>query len=240
MLIVSVLVGAGSLTIRYLSVYYHATITAQTVMFGVDGIEIEEEEEYYRFSPAGRKNVPGIIFYPGAKIEETAYAPMLAKLAESGYEVYLMRMPFRLAILKPNAADKVMDQKKQRWILMGHSLGGSIAADYTARHQDQVAGLVLLSSYSTAELSDTQLKVLCIYGDQDQVMSQERYGKNRKHLPDDAIEHVIDGGNHSGFGYYGVQEGDGEARITQEEQQEEVVDLVTTVFAEEGGLLTDE
>ena len=48
-------------------------------------------------------------------------------------------------------------------------------------------------------------------------------------LPDDVIEEVIDGGNHSYYAHYGEQEGDGKASITRQEQQECVLDVFLNV-----------
>lgn len=49
-------------------------------------------------------------------------------------------------------------------------------------------------------------------------------------LPDVTIFAVIEGGNHSNFGYYGFQKGDGESQITREVQHEHVVKLLRDVF----------
>ena len=54
----------------------------------------------------------------------------------------------------------------------------------------------------------------------------EKYQECRSNLPEDAVETVIDGGNHAYYGYYGEQDGDGVADITQKEQQESVLDIV--------------
>ena len=195
----------------------------------------------------------GIIFYPGGKVEESAYAPLLLRLAENGFEVYLMRMPARLAVLKPGAADAVIygdeaassetegsaapevsgQQEGRRWILMGHSLGGAMAASYAAGHSDVISALVLLASYSTADLSDSGITVLSLYGSEDGVMNRDKYEKNRAKLPEDALECVIDGGNHAGFGFYGEQDGDHPAAISRDEQQEVVVDALFAVLGSE-------
>ena len=39
----------------------------------------------------------GIIFYPGAKVENTAYLPLLEQLEKKGYNCYLVNMPFKIA-----------------------------------------------------------------------------------------------------------------------------------------------
>ena len=40
---------------------------------------------------------------------------------------------------------------------------------------DEFEGLILLGSYSTADLSGTDLDVLSIYGSEDKVMNYEKY-----------------------------------------------------------------
>ena len=39
-----------------------------------------------------------LIFYPGAKVEYTAYLPILEKLRQNGIASVLMKMPFNMAI----------------------------------------------------------------------------------------------------------------------------------------------
>ncbi|MBQ4107802.1 MAG: lysophospholipase, partial [Clostridia bacterium] len=66
----------------------------------------------------------------------------------------------------------------------------------------------------------TDLSVLSIYGENDGVMNREKYEKNKKNLPNNTTEFIIEGGNHAFFGMYGHQIGDGEATVSQEEQIE--------------------
>jgi pimeloyl-ACP methyl ester carboxylesterase len=100
----------------------------------------------------------------------------------------------------------------------GHSLGGSMAASYVSKHTEDFVGLVLLGSYSTADLAGSGLKVLSVYGSEDQVMNREKYEKYRSNLPEDFVERVIDGGCHAYFGMYGAQKGDGIPTISNETQ----------------------
>ena len=54
-----------------------------------------------------------------------------------------------------------------------------------------------------------------------------------KRLPPDSLTAVIQGGNHAGFGHYGVQRfprADGQRGITREEQQEQTIKLVKELF----------
>jgi len=129
-------------------------------------------------------------------------------------------LPFNLAVFDVNAADGIQEKypEIQDWYIGGHSLGGSMAASYLADNAEEYEGLILLGSYSTADLSDTDLDVLSVYGSEDKVMSRENYEENKLNLPDDFTEIVIDGGCHAYFGMYGAQDGDGIAAITNEEQ----------------------
>lgn len=78
--------------------------------------------------------------------------------------------------------------------------------------------MILLGSYSTANLSNTSLKVISVYGSEDDVLNQEKYEKNKKNLPADFCEYEIEGGCHSYFGMYGLQKGDGVPSIENDEQ----------------------
>jgi hypothetical protein len=49
---------------------------------------------------------------------------------------------------------------------------------------------------------------------------------NSQYLPDDTNWVLIDGGNHSQFGYYGSQLGDNAATISREQQQELTVEAI--------------
>ena len=93
-----------------------------------------------------------------------------------------------------------------------------MAASYLAEHIDDYEGLILLGSYSTADLSETDLDVLSVYGSEDQVMNREKYEQNKSNLPGDFTEVVIEGGCHAYFGMYGAQEGDGKPAISNAQQ----------------------
>lgn len=118
------------------------------------------------------------------------------------------------------------------WIMAGHSLGGAMAASYVAGHTTDYQGLVLLAAYSTADLTQSGVKVLSVYGSNDGVLNRATYAEDRANLPQDTTEYVIDGGIHSYFGTYGHQDGDGEAAITNEEQLNLTADAIA-VFAKD-------
>ena len=164
--------------------------------------------------------IAGLIFYPGGKVEHTAYIPLMQTLASHGILSVLVEMPLRLAVFDINAADDIIElfPNIDNWYIGGHSLGGSMAASSLSDHKNDFKGLILLGSYSTKDLSNTNLSVLSIYGSEDKVLNMKKYIKNKANLPDDFTEIVLDGGCHAYFGMYGKQDGDGTPSMSNEEQ----------------------
>ena len=211
----------------YAADYYHADDAAAAAMSSAADVAVEQKGSILAFIPGGAET--GLIFYPGGKVEYTAYAPLMRALADNGVLCVLVRMPLNLAVLDVNAAGGIPEQYPQirRWYIGGHSLGGSMAASHAAKNASAYDGLVLLASYSTADLSASSLPVISIYGSEDGVLNREKYAEYRRNLPAAFEEHIIEGGCHAGFGCYGQQDGDGVPAITGEEQIIETVRLLT-------------
>ena len=203
----------------YVGDYYHADEAAVQAMAPADNLSVSRiGADTIVFAPA----VPqaGLIFYPGGKVEYTAYAPLMRSCAEKGILCVLVKMPCNLAVLDMNAADGIAEQYPDidRWYIGGHSLGGAMAAAYAADHSGELDGLILLAAYSTKDLKDSGLDVLSVYGSEDQVLNREKYEEYQENLPSGTTEIIIEGGCHAGFGSYGPQKDDGTPMITGEEQ----------------------
>ncbi len=215
--VILIILFAGG--IFYVNDYYRADLSAREVLSEeIPGITVAQDPERITFIP--KETDTGVIFYPGGKVEYTAYAPLMKALAEQGFLCVLLKMPLNLAFLDVNAADAVFSDhpEVEHWYLAGHSLGGVAAALYAGKHPDRVDGLILLGAYSTTNLKEAGLKVMSIYGTKDHVLNKNEYEKNRSNLPDDLRETVIQGGCHAFFGAYGEQKGDGVPGISREEQ----------------------
>ena len=205
----------------YINDYYHADNEAMAVMGSAetDEVIVTEKDGMAVFLPRGGSDT-GLIFYPGGKVEYSAYAPLLYRCAELGITCVLVEMPGNLAVLDINAADGIQERYTHvnEWYLAGHSLGGAMASSYLASHAEEYEGMILLGAYATEPLQYE--RVLSIYGSEDRVLDMEQYEANRANLPADYTELIIDGGCHAYFGAYGAQEGDGVPTITAEEQWE--------------------
>ena len=217
----------------YLGDYYHADLDALEAFVPAAPVVSEEWKDGTLITrPEGRDPVAGLIFYPGGKVEHTAYTPLMEALASEGILCVLVEMPFRLAVLDMKAAEGIPEAfpEVERWYLGGHSLGGSMAASYLASHTEEFEGLILLGSYSTADLSGTGLSVLSVYGSEDGVLNREKYAEYRPNLPEGFTETVIEGGNHAYFGAYGEQDGDGTATVTPAEQLRQTVEAILAML----------
>lgn len=217
----------------YLGDYYRADLDTGGVSSPVNPVIREGwEDGTVVFRPNGGETVAGLIFYPGGKVEHTAYTPLMEALASEGILCVLIEMPFRLAVLDRNAAEGIPEAfpEVEHWYMGGHSLGGSMAASYLSSHTEDFAGLILLGAYSTVDLSGTELSVLSVYGSEDGVLNREKYAEYRPNLPEGFTETVIEGGNHAFFGAYGEQDGDGTATVTPAEQVRETVAAILSML----------
>ena len=184
----------------------------------IENVETKElEEGVTAYVPEGEVKA-GFVFYPGARVEYTAYEPLLKACAEEGIVCIVIKMPQNLAFFGINDGVDVVKHfpAVEKWYIGGHSLGGTMASFCASDNTDIFDGVILLASYSTKDI--TNLEVLSIYGSQDKILNTQNYNKNRDNLPDNVVEHVINGGNHAYFGMYGKQDGDGKATISNVEQ----------------------
>lgn len=231
--VLTVVIALTAVCALYLGDYYPADTEAMEAFAPAAPVVSEEwKDGTVVIRPEGRDTIAGLIFYPGGKVEHTAYTPLMEALASEGILCVLVEMPFRLAVLDVSAAEGIPEAfpEVERWYLGGHSLGGSMAASYLASHTEGFEGLILLGSYSTADLSGTELSVLSVYGSEDGVLDREKYAEYRPNLPEGFTETVIEGGNHAYFGAYGEQDGDGTATVTPAEQLRQTAEAILTML----------
>lgn len=215
----------------YAGAYYRADDTARAAAVSTDAVAVEQRPDgSLAFVP--REARAGLVFYPGGKVEHTAYAPLMQACAQRGILCVLVKMPLRLAVLDVGAADGIRAQYPQisAWYMGGHSLGGSMAAAYLAKHVQEYRGLVLLGSYSTVDLSKSGLSALCVTGSNDGVLNQKKFAQCASLLPQNTEMLVLNGGCHALFGSYGPQKGDGLPTISGPEQVRLTADAIAALL----------
>lgn len=165
----------------------------------------------------------GLIFYPGGKVEDVAYAPILYDLSKRGITCILLKMPFNLAVFNIDAADSVYGEFPhiKNWYIAGHSLGGAMASSYVEDNGDKLNGMILLGAYP---INDEDVPTLVIYGSED-------LGLDLSKLENTENKIELSGGNHANFGNYGIQKGDGIAAMSRMEQQILTIDAIIEFIA---------
>ncbi len=221
LLIVTILMGAA----MYLNDIYVADENAIRD-YKVEHVEeVALDDGVIAYVPEGEIKA-GFVFYPGAKVEFTSYAPLLKKCADQGIVCVVIEMPYNFAFLGINKGARIPSYYPEvdTWYIGGHSLGGCIAATCADNNEGIFDGVILLGAYAVNDITD--LKVLSVYGSNDGVRNASTYEKNKKNLPADFTERVIQGGNHAYFGMYGEQDGDGVATIKPEAQINETASYI--------------
>ena len=189
-------------------------------------VKVENTDNYFLFTPKKEfKNV--VIFYPGAMVETEAYVPLCRKIADNGIQVYLIKMPWRLASKgynKPKELNLFNDSTKN-YILTGHSQGGKMAAQFVYENPKLIDKLILIGTTHPRDISlaEFEIPILKIYGSNDGVADEKEIFENKSKLPKSAKFIRIEGANHAQFGYYGFQLGDDKADISREQQQKQTL-----------------
>ncbi len=173
----------------------------------------------------------GFVYYQGANVAPESFAYAARQIALSGIQVFLVKMPFSLAIFDIGAAYAYPHEypEIEHWSLGGFSLGGSSAAFALANKESRYEALVLYASYTDEKhsLRDKALRVLSLSGSNDGLATPQKIEKGKTLLPPDTLFISIEGGNHTQFALYGegkLQKGDKEASLPAMEQQQRIID----------------
>lgn len=208
---------------------FPAEATAMAAMTSDGQVAVSESATQIVLIPVGARSSVGVFFQPGARVDARAYAAHLRPVAAAGHVVVIAKQPLGIAFLATGAFESAMEARGevQRWVIAGHSLGGTVAAmeaaDPQARQPDQLGGLVLWGSYPANPVRDLiPGKVLSISGSKDGLTTPADIDASRADLPADTAFDVIEGGNHAQFGDYGPQPGDGTPTMSADQAREEI------------------
>ena len=223
--LVAALLWAGRVVYYVLHTQASANETALEAMKGGGGVTVREIPEGWLFD--GPSEDTAIVFYDGFRVEEIAYAPLALMVARESADVFIPKMPLLIAYLGLHKADEIRDAYAyEHWHIAGHSMGASAAASYAASAKNPPDGVIMLASAMTGGAKAT-VKTLVLYGSNDHALKDlNDFEAMRASLPEGSAVHCIEGGNHSQFGSYGQQQGDGAPDITPEEQWREAADWI--------------
>ena len=206
----------------------------------------EDDNFYYVFEPKNQCPVVsllgdpaptmGLIIHPGGNCDPRAYAPIAQAIASEGYLVAIIPMPNCISMGGHDRTARVIEDfgEIEKWVLAGHSVGGTSIAWYTHEYGG-IEGLVILAGlgHNLYTLDDTHnVKVLSLYGEKDTHLTLEMIMDRADFLPADTTYIPIEGGNHTQFGWLDPTpypehfDGDGPADITYQQQQDIVVEYI--------------
>jgi len=193
-----------------------------------DDLVAVSDRPWLTFSPIPVTSETGFVFYPGGRIDPRGYAPLMRAIASSGVLVVVPEMPINMAPFRPNVADEIIAAYPDihHWVIGGHSVGGTMAAQYTDSHRDAIAGLAIWASYpaDNADLADAGIPVVLIYGSHDPRVNDDSIARRRHLLPADTRYVRIDGGDHHQFGSYEIKPQEHHATIDRAAQQEQTIE----------------
>jgi dienelactone hydrolase len=192
-----------------------------------DEIVVVTTAPWLTFTPAQTAADAGFIFYPGGRVDPRAYAGLMRTIAENEYLVVVPTMPINMAIFNVNVANDIIaaHPEIERWVIGGHSVGGTSAALYVAAHPDQMAGLAIWSSYpaDNGDISSLDIPVILLYGGNEIRVTDESVGARKRLLPLDTLYIKIEGGDHHQFGAYQLTTEADLATVSREVQQAQIL-----------------
>jgi len=197
-------------------------------------ITVVENNDRITFQSNKSKQAVELIFFPGGLTDPKAYAPLCKKIAERGYTCHIIKMSFRLPQRDYQKISRMFDLKSGQYVIGGHSQGGKMAAQFVYENPGIMKGLFLLGTSHPRDisLSDQSIPTIKLYAENDGLASVEEVLENMDKLPINSKLILIEGGNHSQFGYLGSLLMDDKADITLAEQQSIVLKHLASFLSE--------
>lgn len=241
--------AATAVFIIWSAIAYRATPEGRAALVSDARVRVVETDTAIGFLPTdtARSAEVGFVFFPGALVQPEAYAPLARAAAEAGFPTWILPLPRRGAFggaddpsLTVRAEALIRATGPSRgWVVGGHSRGAVIATRMAATAHGRIAGLVLIgtSHPRDIDLTPSRLPAAKIVGTRDGLASPEEVQANAHLVPLETVWTWVEGGNHSGFGWYGFQPGDRRATISGEEQRAVMVDAVIAALRRADGWL---
>ena len=202
---------------------------ADELLRSSDGVRLQDGAAALAFLPKTPYAKAAMIFICGSGIHAHAYAPLLRPIADAGYSVFIVKLPYRFAPFSSHK-DQAVDRARSliaahpetaHWVIAGHSLGGALAARVAEAEPGLNAAFVLIGTThpKDRDLSRLDAPVIKVYATNDGIAPADRVMASKGLLPPQTEWVRITGGNHSQFGHYGHQLFDGRATISRDVQQ---------------------
>lgn len=221
-----VIVGLVFIIANYITYERQPLPQAITALESDNAVTITDNP-WLTFTPNTPALEIGFIFYPGGRISHLGYSDLMRKISEKGYLVVVPKMPINMAIFNPNIANKIIAAHPEinKWVIGGHSVGGTAATIFTAAHPEKIDGLAIWSSYpnNSSDLSRLTIPTILMYGGNETGVTDESVGERKHLLPPNSLYIKIEGGDHHQFGSYQLTNEVNLATISLEEQHMQIL-----------------
>ncbi|MEO8475140.1 MAG: alpha/beta family hydrolase [Chryseolinea sp.] len=196
-------------------------------------VTVTQSDDFITFQSDAAKSGINVIFFQGGLTDPKAYAPLCKKIAENGFTCHLIKMDCRLPQYDYRKALTLFDSKNKNYVIAGHSQGAKMAAQLVFENPGRFKGLFLMgtSHPRDIDLSNLTIPTIKLYAENDGLASVSEVMENKGKLPKNARLILIEGGNHSQFGYLGKLFMDNSADITLEQQQQETFENLINFLA---------
>ena len=243
-------IGTGLASLLLMPVYAWWTYQARidpAVLTSDAQVAVTRSGSTLRFLPRSPRPGAGLVWVTGCLVPAEAYAPLARAVARGGAPAIVYQLPWRCTPLPAQPAQVLADLRAlmqapgSRWVLGGHSKGAVYVSALAAAPPPTLGGIVVAGTTHPrdVDLSASRLIVAKVVATRDGIAPLTTSNANRGLLPPGVLWRTADGGNHSQFGWYGTQLGDGRATIDRAQQQaillDTVLDVLRRVDAEAGG-----
>lgn len=209
--------------IVYVITPYKASTEIQPILEKAEVIKVDKTNLYY-FEGNQPASNQGYVIYPGGRVEAGAYSGLCNQLAIISSGCVIVEMPLNFAFLPHIKLSKTIQNTQlnnKKITVIGHSLGGPfLARDLLDSDIENlyINRFVLLGSFSDVDVSDLNVQTFSFIGEND-LLIKDNDQENKDNLPANTNYYIVEGGNHASWGDYGNQSGDGDATISNKQQQ---------------------
>lgn len=186
-----------------------------------EAVAVMETDDRITFRPTHLNSQLEVIFFQGGLTDPKAYGPLCRSLAKSGFTTHIIKMDWRLPQYDYKKTIGLFELQQGHFVIGGHSQGAKMAAQLVYENPKLFKGLFLMGTSHPRDIDLSEIAIPCIklYAENDGLASIAEEMANKDKLPPDTQLVLIEGGNHSQFGYLGQLFMDNAATISLKEQQ---------------------
>lgn len=206
--------GIGLLIVGFVVIYnlftYHGASEAALLIWQENVHNITVDKGGY--SLTNELATVNIIICPENQVEAKAYIGWADYYSQLGYSVAVVEYPFHNVFLGGHTYKDYLTGGFN--LVIGHGQGSVWVGKFI---DDKVDAFISLGGFINKDLSSSDLPTLAILGGQDKIFTSSMYYQKQSYFSKNNEAYILQYGNHSYFGDYGLTKGDG-VGISYDEQ----------------------